>query len=95
MVLTKVPVGPTSNAGQRRQSTGGNVDGSMDIEVLDESSIIDGIPASDILKMTEDGDLLSLALASTGVVAAQNTSQTEGSSNDQSLLESLSFWKSV
>ena len=56
------------------------VDGTNDVD-LEESSIIDGIPASEILKMAEGGDILSQALASTGLPSA----------DEQQLLEAISF----
>ena len=56
------------------------VDGATDVDL--ETDIIDGIPASEILKMA-DGDILSQALASTGV--------TGGTEDDQQLLEAITF----
>ena len=56
------------------------VDGATDVDL--ESDIIEGISASEILKMA-DGDILSQALASTGV--------TGGTEDDQQLLEAITF----
>ena len=56
------------------------VDGATDVDL--ETDIIEGISASEILKMA-DGDILSQALASTGV--------TGGTEDDQQLLEAITF----
>ena len=57
------------------------VDGATDVDL--ESDIIEGISASEILKMA-DGDILSQALASTGVTG-------DGTEDDQQLLEAITF----